>query len=175
MLVLYGYTIVRYVDILPTFPIFYPSNNEESQEVFQYMKNRTSHQVNLFYETDETVSTAFSKIIPETIHDLDTLLSKYDPIVLFFKYLLNRARPAQINSIVRDKLLVSHSAATPAYPSGHSFQAFIIACKMSEKYPEKKKQLFALAEDCGHARIIAGLHYPSDHEFSKILVNLLCL
>ena len=174
LVILYGYTVVRYVDVLPTFPMVYPSNTEESHKVFHYMKTRTSKQVNLFYETDETVSTAFAKIIPETKDDLDNIIFNYNSIILFLKYLLNRARPAQVNRDVKSKLLISHSAATPAYPSGHSFQAFILACKMSEKYPEKKKQLFALAEDCGYARIIAGLHYPSDHEFSKRLVKMLC-
>lgn len=175
LIILYGYTVTRYIDIAPTFPIFYPSNIDESQEVLQYMNNRTNKQVNLFYETDQTISTAFAKIIPETIDNLDNIIANYDVIILFLKYLLNRARPAQINKNIKNKLLISHTAATPAYPSGHSFQAFILACKMSKKYPEKKQQLYALAEDCGYARIIAGLHYPSDHTFSKALVEMFCL
>lgn len=175
LIILYGYTVTRYIEIAPTFPIFYPSNSDESKEVFQHMKKRTTQQIDLFYETDQSVSAAFARIIPETIDDLDNIIFNYNSIILFLKYLLNRARPAQINKNVKDKLLVSHSAATPAYPSGHSFQAFILACKMSKKYPEKKQQLYALAEDCGYARIIAGLHYPSDHRFSKALVEMFCL
>ena len=175
LIILYGYTVTRYIEVAPTFPIFYPSNIDESQEVLQYMKNRTNQQVKLFYETDRTVSVAFSKIIPETIDKLDKIIVNYTPFILFSKYLFNRARPSQINSNIKNKLLLSNSADTPAYPSGHSFQAFILACKMSKKYPEKKEQLYTLAEDCGYARIVAGLHYPSDHRFSKALVDMFCL
>ena len=94
---------------------------------------------------------------------------------MFLKYLINRARPAQVNSNVRRLELKSISADSPALPSGHSFQAFVLAKVLSKDYPAKKELLYNTAERCGHARIIAGLHYPSDHELSKNIVAMLPL
>ena len=45
--------------------------------------------------------------------------------------------------------------------------------KLSKKYPEKKALFYKLADDCGKARIYAGLHYPSDHYFGQFLINIL--
>ena len=174
IVILYGYTVLRYISILPTYTPLYPDNYKDSKITASFMKNRTNKQISLFYKTDDTVSNAFTEIVPETVEELTNLYSNYTPLILFLKYFINRARPAQVNNYIKNNMLVSYSADTPAYPSGHSFQAYILACKLSKKYPERKKQLFALAEDCGYARIIAGLHYSSDHEFSKRLVKMLC-
>ena len=44
--------------------------------------------------------------------------------------------------------------------------------KLSEKYPEKKKLFEKIAKKCDLCRVQAGLHYPSDGEYSKKLVDL---
>ena len=175
LLILYGYTNQRYISLLPTYTFLYPDNYKDSKITVSFMKNRTNKQVSLFYKTDNTVSNAFTEIVPETVEELTNLYSNYTPLIIFLKYFINRPRPAQVNNYIKNNMLVSYSADTPAYPSGHSFQAYILACKLSKIYPEKREQLYALAEDCGKARIIAGLHYYSDHEFSKQLATMLCL
>jgi hypothetical protein len=69
-------------------------------------------------------------------------------------------------------VLKSVSANTPAYPAGHAFQAYYLAKKLGKSYPELQPQLDAIAERCNSVRIKAGLHYPSDGQFSKQLVNI---
>lgn len=83
--------------------------------------------------------------------------------MIIFKYLFNRARPKQIDKSVN--IFNSISANTPAFPSGHSMQGLYLAKKLSKKYPEKQELFYKLADDCGKARIYAGLHYPSDLTF----------
>ena len=173
--VLYGYTATRRVRLLPTYTFLYPDNEEESKRVYAEMLRRTREMEDFFYLTDESVSYAFTKVVDRSIDELDSIFAPYTLLIMFLKYLINRARPAQVNSNVRRLELKSISADSPALPSGHSFQAFILAKVLSEEYPSKKEILYNTAERCGHARIIAGLHYPSDHELSKNIVAMLPL
>jgi membrane-associated phospholipid phosphatase len=83
------------------------------------------------------------------------------------KTIFNRARPLQIDT----GLHVQHSisANTPAFPAGHSIQAYYLAKYLSKIYPERTQKLYRLAEDCALARVYAGLHYPSDNQFGKYI------
>ena len=96
-----------------------------------------------------------------------------DVLIYFFKYIINRERPKNIIKNL-DILSGKGTADTPAYPAGHALQAYYIAKKLSLKYPEKKNILNKIAEMCDLCRVKAGLHFPSDGQFSKYLVeNLL--
>ena len=81
--------------------------------------------------------------------------------------MLNRARPKQVASDLNS--LDTKTGHTPAYPAGHTTQAYYLAKKLSIRYPEKKDILMKIAERCGKARLYAGLHYPSDNEFGRRL------
>jgi hypothetical protein len=48
-----------------------------------------------------------------------------------------------------------------------------LARKLSNIYPEKKEILLSLSQKIDEARIKAGIHYPSDGEFSRYIVDLL--
>ena len=88
--------------------------------------------------------------------------------IMLYKYIYNRARPSQVApEIINAKLLDSKTASTlfnnknfvfiirkavvvnrkatlfytrrtPAYPSGHAFQAYYLAKILTKKFPEKK-------------------------------------
>jgi len=93
-------------------------------------------------------------------------------IIMKYKYIYNRARPSQVApEIINAKLLDSKTASTPAYPSGHAFQAYYLAKILTKKFPEKKEELMKIADRVSDARIIAGLHYPSDKYFAYWLVD----
>ena len=49
----------------------------------------------------------------------------------------------------------------------------MVAHILSDTYPDYKKDFFKLAKYCGLARILQGVHYPSDNEASIIAVNKL--
>ena len=158
----------KYYFFYPTLPL-YPNNKSEAKVVAQYSNNRPKYYENFFYLTDDSVSHAFVNLVDESYEQLEKIILSQNYLVLFFKRLYNRARPIQINKNVN--LLPSKTANTPAYPAGHAFQASYLAKVLSRKYRNKEKELWKIAEDCNKARIYAGLHYESDGEFSRRLVE----
>lgn len=165
-----GFSRERYYNLYPTINI-YPDNYTEVKLVEKFVSEKTIEMKNFIIKTDGSVAHAFKEIVPETIEDLTAILSISTPIIIFFKILFNRARPKQIDPEL--DIFQSTTASTPSFPSGHTCQGYYLAKKLSEKYPEKRDILFELAEKCGQARIYAGLHYPSDHQFSKLLVDFI--
>ena len=165
-----GYSLERYYQFYPTINV-YPNNFNEVKIVEKYVKEKNGRMNNFIKLTDKSVSYAFQDVVIESREQLSKMEGEIVPFITFFKNLFNRARPKQINENLN--VFESVSANTPAFPSGHSCQAYYLAKKLSIKYPEKREILFELAEKCRQARIYAGLHYPSDHEFSKFLTNFL--
>lgn len=162
---------IRYIIFLPSIPI-YPDNEKEVLKVEEAIKLRNKHDIDFFYLTDKSVSSAFVNIVPLSIQEINDMITQLNviSIILFFKYLINRPRPKQIKPNLN--VLKSISADTPAYPAGHAFQAYYLAKKIGKTYPDLQPQLDAIAERCNSVRIKAGLHYPSDGEFAKQLVNI---
>lgn len=165
-----GYSLERYYQFYPTINV-YPNNFNEVKIVEKYVKQKNQIMNDFIKLTDKSVSYAFQDIVIESREQLSKMEREIVPFITFFKNLFNRARPKQINQNLN--VFESVSANTPAFPSGHTCQAYYLAKKLSIKYPEKREKLFELAEKCGQARIYAGLHYPSDHEFSKFLIKFL--
>ena len=57
-LIIYLYTLPRYISYLPTLPV-YPNSIEESNEVEEYTKTRTLEDIDFFKKTDKSVTSAF--------------------------------------------------------------------------------------------------------------------
>ena len=167
-ILVYLYTLPRYIAFLPTLPI-YPDSSQEATVVKNITQNRVPDLITLFYKTDDSVADAFIHILQQDKASIETVMSRVNWLTLFLKYTINRPRPVQIDKSI--DVLLSKTGNTPAYPSGHSCQAFYIAKYYSRLYPEKKSALYTIAEQCGQARIQAGIHYPSDHVFSEWLVE----
>ena len=158
----------RYRWFLPTIQFVYPKNNEEILEVIEYVKNRTFEDINFYKFTDVSIMPAFKKICPEISgQEMNNIIFSKSKEITFLKNIINRARPKQIYKNLN--VLKSETAATPAFPAGHAAQAYILANYLQEKFPERKQILEDLADKCNYCRVKAGLHYPSDGEFSKLL------
>ena len=160
----------RYIRVLPTVPV-YPENTREIQEVREFVNRRTNADIQLFRDTDDSVSSQFAPLVKESVSDLDAIATslKVFVVVYGFKYLFNRARPKQIDPSL--PTLVSKTADTPAYPSGHALQSYYLAKVLSQRYPDKTEIFERIAEDCANARVYAGLHYPSDNRMSRWIVD----
>ena len=158
----------RYKYFLPTFNIFYPNSSEEAKKVIKSTNNRELSDIEFFYMTDPSVVHAFKPYVPEIPEKklFDISRSKNYQIFLL-KYFINRPRPKQMSNKVR--LLKSKTAHTPAFPAGHAAQAYILANYLQSLYPERKKIFEKIADRSNDCRIKAGLHYPSDGLYSKIL------
>ena len=72
-------------------------------------------------------------------------------IVYTSKRLINRRRPLDI-----------HNTDTPALPSGHTANAFVIAIILGKRHPKLRIPLYIGAGMVGFSRIYLGRHYLSD-------------
>lgn len=162
----------RYNWELPVIPI-YPCNTSESIMVFYENSKLTEKDKKFFELTDPSIIYAFLPHVEENERDLENIIIsfKVTSVILFFKYSINRARPYQINEDI--KPLKSNTGSTPSYPAGHAFQAYYLSHVLSQKYPEKKDLFDKIARKCDKVRVKAGIHYPSDGNFSKRLVDML--
>jgi len=113
---------------------------------------------------------------------LRLLLHDVNALTIRFKYMFNRPRPKQLAA--QKKLeLVAHegeSANIPSYPSGHSVAGRVIGKALGDRYPSFAKGFEKIGAAIGLHRLIAGLHYPTDHAagvmlgdqiYSKGLIN----
>ena len=68
---------------------------------------------------------------------------------------------------------VADNSYAPSYPSGHAVVGVMMAIVLAEMVPERRAELFAFGWDYGDARVISGVHFPSDVEAGRILGTLL--
>ena len=158
-----------YYSLLPTIPI-YPDNEKDLEILKTQISKRTQGDNELFFETNVTPISAFLPYVEESYEELEKNTHKQDYIILFFKYLINRRRPYQIDRNM--KPLSTLTSNTPSYPAGHAYQALLLADYLSKKYPEKKELFDSIALKCDECRVKAGIHYVSDGEFSRKLFKL---
>tara|TARA_R110002110_G_scaffold201091_1_gene411953 strand:+ start:1701 stop:2390 length:690 start_codon:yes stop_codon:yes gene_type:complete len=104
---------------------------------------------------------------------IDKAIQHIDVIVLKLKYKFRRARPFQVAPHLGYVISVIETSThqTPAYPSGHQSQGSMAAEVLSSLYPEHKAQWHEFAALTGKARVMQGVHYPSDNESSVVLVK----
>jgi acid phosphatase (class A) len=68
---------------------------------------------------------------------------------------------------------VADASYAPSYPSGHAFVGTMMAIVLAEMVPEQRAGLFAFGWEYGDARVISGVHFPSDVEAGRILGTML--
>ena len=95
------------------------------------------------------------------------------PAILQLKKLYNRPRPEQVSEYHGIKIFTdpTSTAKTPAYPSGHSLQAKVIEAILSREHPDHINIFKSITDRVSLARILRGLHYHSDIEFSYFIFN----
>lgn len=153
----------------------YQQTDEELEEELEAVKSASDYRsigdIEFFEKTDVDIVPVFHQLVPEanrasmywTIHN-----PLVHSIIMGTKLYYNRARPHQIGNV---DTLQSRSAHTPSYPSGHAVQAFALAKRLTSKFPEKANEINYLAEKVADIRKIGGVHYPSDKDFARRLVD----
>lgn len=169
-IIIFLYTRPRYISFLPTLPFY---DNNEAAVVYKKTLYRTQEEIEFFKLTDPSITFGFLPHVNESEKELrDIIIHPFVIyIIFFFKYTINRPRPYQINTNI--KYLHSNTGSTPALPAGHAFQAYYLAHILTKKYPQKKNLFNTIAEKCDDVRVKAGIHYPSDGQMSKTIVNIL--
>lgn len=145
----------------------FPNSEREALTVLRKMK-RPDYEY--FELTDSSPRHAFTKYMDEKglAYDPDFLkqiIEDTQDVMMSYKHYYNRLRPAQVNTDIgaHSSYRASQTAKTPAYPSGHAFQAYVIAKQLSRQHPLHYFQFFRIADRIANARVSVGLHYPSDN------------
>lgn len=101
--------------------------------------------------------------------------SQVDPVITNLKYKFKRARPFQLADKygIDIKVTETETHHTPAYPSGHTAYAAFGGSMLATLYPEHTSKFYELINLAGRARILQGVHYPSDNDASMVIASVL--
>lgn len=168
-------------DILPDPPM---NDSETTKKELIYLaeltKSVSSSQLDLIKLVDKEPNDLFHKTMkdlgiefPKEIFNRSWSLIR--PVILNLKHLHNRPRPYQLSGKygLKINLRDSKTAQTPAYPSGHTAYVALSAYILSSKYPQFAEHFFDKIQTAGMARMLMGVHYPSDNEASMIITGAL--
>ena len=106
-------------------------------------------------------------------------LYEYNPMILEVKRNLNKLRPIHASGILGIPINLYHSdsANTPSMPAGHSVQGMLFAAiiyrknkQLFDAHNDELDMIIKIGFDIGLRRIMAGLHFPSDHVAAGIFV-----
>ena len=152
----------------------------ELKELSKVTKDISQKELDLIYNVDKEPLELFYSFCNKnnlefprsTFQDYYNILEQY---VYALKYYYNRARPEQLAPYYNLDIdvLYTDTHHTASYPSGHTMYAELAAHIASEKFPSYKKDFFQLSKYCGLARILQGVHYPSDNVASVVAVQKL--
>ena len=117
---------------------------------------------------------------PCDVDALNEMASEASILITKLKWLYNRPRPYQVaakhlrlsgqGGVFKKgdfSVMGTTSAHSPAYPSGHTIQAHLMASRLSETSPQHRKAFMDLAEKVSFSRAVAGYHWPSDLAFGQ--------
>ena len=154
---------------------------KEINAVAESTKSRTRKELDLIYTVDEEPLDLFYKFLSKKtgysfpvalFYDYFNILEQY---IYALKYHFNRARPEQIAPYYNLDIEVFYTDTheTPSYPSGHTMYSELAAHILSDIYPEYRNDFFKLSEYCALARILQGVHFPSDNVASVVATRTL--
>lgn len=82
------------------------------------------------------------------------------------KYVYLVKRPYMLDSNLKTYI---DTPSHPSFPSAHSTVSFAVVEVLQYYLPENQSEWQRLAEEAGMSRILAGIHFPIDHEAGKKL------
>tara|TARA_R100000008_G_scaffold79592_1_gene61384 strand:+ start:661 stop:1329 length:669 start_codon:yes stop_codon:yes gene_type:complete len=158
-----------------------PDNSSETTKkelayISELTSNLSSSELDLIKLVDANPNLLYHKILKK--HGLEFPYKMFgkawdiiSPVIKNLKYKFNRPRPYQLAPIYDIKIRVTETSThhTPAYPSGHTAYAALGAYILSAKYPDYSSEFFSKVSAAGMARMLQGVHYPSDNEASMII------
>jgi acid phosphatase (class A) len=159
-----------------------PNRSEQTKAELRKVKlmssNLTGEEVKLVHEVDKDpgllfVSTLQEKNLSYPKQEIEAYWSVIYPIVMNLKWFYNRPRPYQLGPKYGMEInyIRTETHDTPAYPSGHTSYGHLVSLVLSEKYPEYAKDFKAFSDQTGNARVLQGVHYPSDNDAAVKLTN----
>lgn len=182
------YANVKFPEIgdIDLFGIVDPPFSNSSEETLMEIKsissktrNRTTKQTGLVKDVDDDPLLLFYPIIKKLELDFDQKLFSniynncLSAIVDHLKYFYNRPRPFQLADIFGIDIdrIITKTHHTPSYPSGHTMYACLASEILISDYPQHRSKLEVPVRQTGLARVLQGVHYPSDNAASIKIVK----
>ena len=116
------------------------------------------------------------KVSPETTPAIWTLLenslSTADQMRVAPKAYFHRMRPFER---FHEKMLTGEEevlSGEGSYPSGHTMRGWMVALLLSEINPAAAEKVYARAWEYGDSRVIAGAHWQSDVDISRVAASV---
>ena len=151
----------------------------EINDIAKITQNRTPEEIQLVHKTDIDPLLLYHPVIDRLnmVLDLKAFNTMYyrslSEIIDHLKFYYNRPRPYQLADMLSVSInrIITKTHRTPSYPSGHTMYAALASEMLSDKYPQHKAELDKLSRMTGHARVLQGVHYPSDNIASVKIVK----
>lgn len=163
-----------------------PSNTSkqtlsELMVVSQATLNRDKGDIELVHKMDQNPDSYFVDLAQEykveyPINSIKEFYGVVKPILFNVKSIWNRPRPSQLAKYYNIPLevIVTDTHHTASYPSGHTVYSSLIAMILKHHYPIiDQRKLDILVGNTAKARILQGVHFPSDNQASLQLTKVL--
>lgn len=163
-----------------------PSNTSkqtisELETISNLTNHRSNNDIQLIKIVDSDPDSPFIDLIEK--YNLKYPMTKInefyhiiEPILMNIKGTWNRPRPSQLAKFYNIDIdfIDSNTTRTASYPSGHTVYGSLVANILKYYYPNiDQRQLDILVNNTARARILQGVHYPSDNKASIVLTKFL--
>lgn len=143
--------------------------------------NRNDKDIHLVNRIDQDLDSFFIDLVKEyrVEYPYDSIKEFYHivkPIIMNLKGQWNRPRPAQLAAFygIRIDVILTDTHHTPSYPSGHTVYSSLAAHILKHYYPViDQRKLDILVSNTAKARVLQGVHFPSDNKASLALTKFL--
>jgi hypothetical protein len=153
----------------------------ELQTVSSATFNRNKKDIDLVHRIDQDPDSYFIDLTDKyklsyPVSSIQEFYSIIKPILLNIKGIWNRPRPAQLAKYynIPIDVMVSDTHHTASYPSGHTVYSSLVALILKHVYPViDQRKLDILVNNTAKARVLQGVHFPSDNKASIKLIKFL--
>ena len=148
-----------------------PSFQERIKELpsIKMQKDVPTNEDSMQGPLDTKVVQLFNLIVTSAGHNshkelIEKFKNEIKPSIKFHKKHFNSLRPNELASLVGFNLDTDYlkSAQSPSYPSGHAAQAYYMAHKLKDIFPQLESSFYNLASMVASSRVDRGVHFPSD-------------
>jgi acid phosphatase (class A) len=106
--------------------------------------------------------------LPFTEHFVELVEDDLAGVVSRAKGVFNRPRPPKVDPRIAPCV---HLPSSGSYPSGHSSAIYARAEVLAEVFPDQREALFAWADRAAWARVLGGVHFPTDVVAGRVLAE----
>lgn len=107
---------------------------------------------------------------------IDNFYNLIEPILMNTKGFWNRPRPLQLAKLygINIEAIITETIHSASYPSGHTVYSSLVANIIKDFYPQIDQfKLDKIVNNIARARIIQGVHYPSDNKASMLFTKFI--